>query len=400
MLNLLHGVRILDFTTIVLGPYATQLLGDFGADVIKIENLEGDNFRAVRPGHSADMGAGYLNCNRNKRSLAINLKTEAGQGVLKRLLAQTDVVVHNMRGKTAAALGLAFEDLVAARPDIVLCHAPGFSQSGPYADKPAYDDIIQSASGIAALNADSNGQPRFLPSILCDKVGGLHLAIAVLGGIVHRLQTGKGCEIEAPMFESSVAFLMLEQLAGQSFQPPLGSTGYDRLLSPNRKPYPSADGYISLLPYTTRHWQRFLHLIDEPDLASAEWVLDPVQRSQRIDELYQVIASAMPKRTTEAWCRLLAEQDIPCSAVNSMDDLLDDEHLQVIGFFPEVEHESEGRLRSVRSPFSAQGAELVDDTPAPRTGEGGQEVLREMAFSEEEIDSLISNDILRFVLAS
>ncbi len=395
MLNLLEGITVVDFTTIVLGPYATQFLGDFGANVIKVESLEGDNFRAVRPGHSAEMGAGFINCNRNKKSITINLKTPEGQAVKDRLIKKADIVVHNMRGKTAKGLGLSYEDLRERNPNIVLCYAPGFSQSGPNADLPAYDDIIQAASGIAALNADSAGQPRFLPTILCDKVGGLHLALAAMGGIAYKLRTGKGCELEAPMFESTVAFLMAEQLAGQSFIPPQGNTGYDRLLSPNRRPFKSADGYISLLPYNTRHWKHFLELIGEPELAQADWVIDPVKRSQNIDALYQVVANAMPHRTTAEWYTLLSERDIPCTPVKQLEDLLEDPHLQETGFFENYTHPTEGALRQAKTPFNARGVETMQDQPAPNKGLHNRSLLLELGFSSDNINNMEANGIIR-----
>ncbi|BFM07754.1 CaiB/BaiF CoA transferase family protein [Halioxenophilus aromaticivorans] len=395
MFNLLEGIKVLDLTTVVLGPYATQFLGDFGAEVVKVENLDGDAFRAVRPGHSVDMGAGFLNCNRNKRSIAVNLKTSEGKSILRKLVADSDLVIHNMRGKSAKALGVAFEDLTQIKPDIVLCHAPGFSQAGPNADQPAYDDIIQAASGIAALNADASGQPRFLPTILCDKVGGLHLALAALGAMAYKLRTGKGCEIEAPMFESSVAFLMAEQLAGQSFIPPLGGTGYDRLLSPNRKPFATADGYISLLPYNTRHWQAFFNLVGEDELAQEPWVTDPVQRSQNIDRLYQVVAQAMPARTSAQWQQLLTERDIPCTPVNTVDDLLENPHLTATEFFYETNHPTEGRLRATRSPFQAKGVTQSPDLPAPKTGQNSRAILQELQVSDIEIDAMISAGIVK-----
>jgi len=395
MLKLLSGVTVLDLTTVVLGPYATQFLGDMGANVIKVENLDGDGFRAVRPGHSDDMGAGYLNCNRNKKSLSVDLKSEAGRVILERLIENADVLVHNMRGNSAKRLGIAYEDISKVNPNIVLCHAPGYSQRGPNADLPAYDDIIQAASGLAAMNATPEGEPRFLPTILCDKVGGLHLALAALAGMNYQKTHGKGCEIEAPMFESTVAFLMAEQLAGQSFEPPLSGTGYDRLKSPNRRPFKSADGYITLLPYNTKHWKSFLELTGHADLASADWVTDPVKRSQNIDELYQLVSDVMPTRTTQAWCELLTENDIPCTPVNSVDDLLNDQHLNNTEFFKEYTHPSEGRLRAVNGPFYGKGVEKVADIPPPKIGQDSLSVLRNLSFSEEEITDFVNSGFVK-----
>ena len=229
MFNILNGFRVLDLTTVVLGPFSTQMLGDFGAEVIKIENLGGDMMRAVRPGKSDEMGAGFVNCNRNKDCVAINLKTEQGKEIFYRLVKSADAVVHNMRKKTAVNLGIGYEDLKVIKPDIVYCGAQGFGEKGPSSDIPAYDAIIQAASGLSYLNYDEQGRPRYLPTIVADKVSGLQLTAAVLGGLINKLRTGKGCFIESPMFEGLVAFLMTEQLAGHSYIPSTGTTGYDRL---------------------------------------------------------------------------------------------------------------------------------------------------------------------------
>ena len=306
MLPLLQGIRVLDFTTIVLGPYATQTLGDLGADVVKIEPLQGDLFRTVRPGRSRSMGAGFMGFNRNKRSLAIDLKRPESRAVLARLVAGADAVVHNMRPKAAEPLGLAYEQLARIKPDLVYAFAAGYDQSGPNANEPAYDDIIQAAAGVAALNANAQGEPRYLSTILCDKVGGLHLAIAVATGLAHRARTGKGCCIEAPMFESTVAFLMSEQLGGETFVPALGPTGYDRLAAPNRKPYRTQDGFMAILPYNGTHWAAFFEIIGRAEFAHSPQVQDPVLRSQSVDSLYAIIAEVAPTRTTAAVARVTA----------------------------------------------------------------------------------------------
>ncbi len=394
MIHLLDGIKILDLTTVVLGPYGTQFLADFGADVIKLESLSGDSFRSIRPGHSADMGAGFLNCNRNKRSLCVDLKTSDGQEILTRLIEQVDVVVHNMRGASADRLGLNFTALKAIKANIVLCHAPGFSCRGRRGDDPAYDDIVQAASGLAHLNANAAGEPRFFPTIVSDKVGGMHLAMAVLGAIAYQSRTGQGCEIEAPMFEATVAFAMAEQLSGQSFEPPLGSTGYARLQSPNRRPFPCKDGYIALLPYTSKDWKNFLTLVGEDDLATQEWVMDSVLRSQRVDELYQVVASAMPAKTVQEWCVALKAIDIPFTPVNTLDDMLSEGHLLDVDFFKLTPHPTEGMLRSVRSPFFSNGVPESDDRFAPHLGEHNQEILAELGYSEADIQNLLEQGVI------
>ena len=393
MLALLNGVRVLDFTTIVLGPYATRTLGDLGADVIKVEPPGGDLFRSVRPGRSRDMGAAFMGFNRNKRSIALDLKRPAAREVLDRLVRGTDVVVHNMRPRSAAPLGLDYERLAALRPGLVYAFAAGYDQRGPSAGDPAYDDVIQAASGVAALNADARGEPRYLPTILCDKVGGLHLALAVVAALARRARTGEGACIEAPMFESMVSFLMSEQLGGATFEPPLGPTGYDRLAAPNRRPYRTRDGHLAILPYTTTHWTAFFELAGRPAQAHAPEVQDPVLRSQRADALYAQIAELAPARTNDEWLRELRARDIPCARVNAIGDLLADPHLVATGFFREYDHPSEGRLRDARSPFRLHGGDATlehDDRPVARTGADGHAILRECGYDETGIAALVA----------
>ena len=337
MLPLLQGTRILDFTTIVLGPYATQTLADLGADVVKIEPLQGDLFRTVRPGRSRSMGAGFLNFNRNKRSLAIDLKRPEARAVLARLVQGADVVVHNMRPKAAAQLGLAYEALAALSPGLVYAFAAGIAQ---------------------------------------------------------RARTGRGCCIEAPMFESTVSFLMSEQLGGESFVPPLGPTGYDRLAAPNRRPFRTRDGYIAILPYNTAHWTAFFELIGQPEQAHSATVQDPVLRSQHVDALYAQLAAAAPSRTNAEWLDALRSRDIPCAPVNRVQDLLHDPHLVATGFFREFEHPTEGRLRDARSPFRVHGAPELPDRPAPRLGADAREVLAGLGFSAAEIGQLVAQSVL------
>ncbi len=366
MHKLLSGIRVIDLTTIVLGPYATQIIGDFGASVIKVEPPAGDLFRAVRPGRSRHMGAGYLNLNRNKSSVVIDLKSEKGREEFYELVKFADVVVHNMRGGSATSLGVDFASLKEIQPGLIYCSAPGFGSDGPNADEPAYDDIIQAASGLAHLNRNADGEPRFLPTIVCDKVGGLHLALGIAAAIAHKARTGEGCEIEIPMFEAMVSFLMAEQMAGKTFVPPLGDVGYARLMSPNRRPFKTKDGFVSLLPYSSRHWKKFLMLVEREDILKEDWVLDPVKRSENIDALYAVVAEEMPKRTTAQWLKELRRLEIPASPVNSLSDLFDDAHLKAVGLFAPYEHPDEGALLSVRSPFRVlSGAEQADDIPPP-----------------------------------
>lgn len=391
MLSLLKGVRVLDLTTVVLGPYATQILADLGAEVIKVEPLSGDVFRSVRPGHSKELGAGFLNTNRNKRSIAIDLQSEDGRATFLALARKADVVVHNMRSKSVRKLGVDFDSLKAVNDRIIYCFAAGFDQSGPKADEPAYDDTIQAASGLAYLNSNVQGEPRFLPTIVADKVGGLHLALAVLAGLSSADRGKKAICIEAPMFESLVSFLLVEQMAGRTFSPPLGGIGYDRLLSPYRKPFPTSDGFLSIIPYTSAHWTRFLRLVGREDMMQDPRVLDPVQRSRNIDFLYTIIEDSTPSRSTDEWVRLLRENDIPHARVNRAEDLFDDAHLREIGFFREIEHPTEGKLVSVRSPFTMPHDErAAPDRPAPVLGQDTLSILSEAGFDDAAIADLVA----------
>ncbi len=394
MYELLNGVRIIDLTTTYLGPYATQFLGDMGADVIKIEPPGGEAGRNPRPGHSPEMGAGFLNANRNKRSLALDLGKPQGRELALRLAKTADVCVHNMRPQAVAKLGLDYAQVRAANPRIVYCFAPGFDQDGPLAAQPAYDDIIQALSGLSDLNRDSSGAPRFLPSIIADKVVGVHLAFAMAAGLVHRLKTGEGCEIQVPMFETMVSFLLVEHLSGYTFRPPLGELGYERMLAANRRPYRTRDGYMAIMPYTTRQWTRFLECIGRADLMKEDWVNDPVQRSANVDRLYQLIADAAPTRSNAEWEVVLKEADIPSGPVNSFADLLHHPQLTAAGMFEAVEHPTEGALTALRSPFKVHGTPRTPDRPAPRVNGGAKDLLAEAGLGQNEIEKLIADKVI------
>ena len=395
MFNILGGVKVLDLTTVVLGPFATQILGDFGAEVIKIENLDGDMMRAVRPGSSDEMGAGFVNCNRNKRCVAINLKTPEGKEIFYSLVKTADAVVHNMRDKTAVKLGIGYRDLKKIKPDLVYCGAQGFGSKGPSADIPAYDDIIQAASGLAYLNSDSEGSPRYLPTIVADKVSGLQLAIGILGGLINKLRTGEGCFVESPMFEGMVAFLMAEQMAGHSYVPSTGGTGYDRLTATYRRPYPTADGFIAILPYSTKNWIDFFVMMGRPELADLEIVKNPIKRSENINTLYEKLYEIAPEKTTDEWCDILRDANIPHTKVNHLDDLFEDAHLKDVNLFKEYEHPTEGPMRQVRSHYSMEGVEEKQDAPTQRIGQSTDKVLLELGYSAEAISRLIKAQVLK-----
>ena len=377
MYDLLKGLRVIDLSTVVLGPYATQLVADMGADVIKVEPKGGDVFRAARPGRKGGDGAGFLNLNRNKRSIALDLTTAEDKKTLIDLVASADVFVHNLRDSGARKLGVDYAAVSAQKPDIVYCSARGFGR-GVYGDEPAYDDCIQAASGLAWLNADESGAPRFVRTVLCDKVAGLHLAFAIATGIAARERTGRGCFIETPMFEAMASFLLIEQLSGQTFVPPLPDRGYARLNAAGRRPYPTRDGYVAIMPYTAAQWRRFLALIDRNELADSPRIADDEMRSRHIEALYELIEEAVPKRTTQEWLSLLREADVPCAPVNRLEDLPEEPHLAAAGYFKSMNHLQEGELMYAGSPFAMAGAETHADRPAPALDADREEILSEL----------------------
>lgn len=387
MLSLLKGIKVVDFTTVVLGPYATQFLADFGAEVIKVEPLDGDGFRSVRPGPSPDVGAGFANFNRNKRSIALDLKQPSGQAIMAKLVGQADVVVHNMRGMSAQTLGISYQQLKQIKPDLVYCWSPGFASIGPDAESPAYDDIIQARSGMAALNSDSSGAPQFFPSIVCDKVVGLHLALAVASALVHKLRTGEGQNIEVPMLETMTSFLMAEHLAGHTMVPSQGDMGYQRLMSPNRRPFQTKDGYMAIMPYSTRHWIRFLILVEKGELAEAAWVNDASARSDRIDELYELIARVAPTKTNDQWMLALGELDVPCAEVNSLSNLFADPQLSASEVFQRMPDQGLGLMQYLRPGFFNEQGSDWSPQRAPGLGEHSAEILGELGLSQTEIDA-------------
>ena len=395
MFDLLKGLKVVDLTTVVLGPYATQLLADFGADVLKVEAFGGDVFRAVRPGRHAELGVGFLNFNRNKQALAVDLKSPEGREVLYRLVAEADVFVHNMRNKPARQLGVDYDSLADVNPRLVYCAGVGFAADGPDADAPAYDDIIQARSGLAALNKDAEGAPQFVRTIACDKVVGLHLALAVTAGVVKQQRENQGSCIEVPMLETMAAFLLSEHLAGHTLIPPQGDLGYERLFSTHRKPFKTANGYMAVLPYSSEQWVRFLSLAGRDDLAAADWVIDAAQRSERIDELYEVLGDIIAADTTERWLSLLARHDVPCARVNELGDLAEDPQLLASGLLQQHEDAEIGAYQSLRSPYRIKDQNPGEPKRAPKLGQHSTAVLAGLGYDEDQIRALVDAGVIK-----
>jgi len=393
MYPLLAGLRIIDITTIVLGPFATQFLGDLGAEVIKIETVDGDMNRYTPPTTGPGLGAVFVNNNRNKRSLALDLKKGEGKEVLRRLVKTADALVHNMRQDALDRLGFDWATVHALNPRLVYCAALGYGSDGPYAGKPAYDDIIQASSGLAGLTHRRDGTPAYHPTVTADKAGALHVVYAVLAALLHRERSGgEGQLVEMPMFEAMAAFSLNEHLMGASFAAD-GPTGYHRTLSQNRKPFPTSDGWIALLPYTQTQWTRVLGLLGRDDITKEAWFSNNAERSKRSDELYAIIAASLGGRTCAEWLADFEKADVPCGVVHTPDSLLDDPHLKAVGFFePNFQGET-GIVRTLRQPVIFRGLEAAPDRTPPSLGADTRALLTDLGYSDAEIGTLLDKRV-------
>ena len=390
----LEGVRIVDLTTVVLGPYATRILADLGADVIKVETLAGDQTRHYKPLKHAGMAGYFINLNRNKRSISVDLKTPQGMAILKRLIGSADAFIHNMRQQAADRLGLGYEGVRALRPDIVYCGAVGFGSAGPYSGRAAYDDVIQAASGLAGLHAMVHGEPAFAPTVLCDKITGHTVAYAVLAALLQQAKGGGGQAVEVPMLETAAEFALVEHLHGATFEPPLGEIGFKRVLSKYRKPFRTADGYMCILPYSDSNWADFFRFTGRTELLGDARFRVLADRVQHIDFLYAAVEQEAPRFANAEWQAFCDRVSIPCMPVKSLDEVLDDEHLAAVGMFPLHEHPTEGPYRVVRSPVQFEQPFQVRHH-APRLGEDSVGILEEAGFSSAEIEGFVRDGVVQ-----
>ncbi|WP_339712671.1 CoA transferase [uncultured Sneathiella sp.] len=390
----LTGLRVVDLTSVLLGPYAAQILGDMGADVIKVEGPEGDTTRDLGPRRSPGMAAIYLNANRNKRALCMDLKSAEGHAAFLKLVKTADIFLHNMRPSAIKRLALTYEDLRKVNPNLIYCGAYGFDQDGPYADKPAYDDMIQGVSGLAASQSQLMGRPGYMPTVIADKATALTSVYAITMALYHRERTGEGQEVKIPMFETMVQFHMLEHLYGGNFEPPIGPVGYPRALSPNRHPYKTKDGMIGVLPYVDKQWRAFFEMAGRPELMDDPRFCNIAARLDNIDAAYQVLGDIIETRTSAEWLRDLDAASIPAVPINTPQDLLEDEHLKATGFWQTMEHPSEGTLNypGIPTEFSASPGRVRRH--APQLGEHNREILLEIGMTDNEIDKMISDGIL------
>jgi len=391
----LAGVRVLDLTSVVLGPLATQILGDFGADIIKVENPNGDMMRTNGVSLHPGMSSIFLALNRNKRSLCLNLTTPEGKKVLSRLIASVDVLVHNMRVEAIERLGFGYQTVQAINPKIVYCAATGFDQDGPDRDKPAFDDIIQAASGLATIASIGRDKPDFVPTLVADKTAGISVVTALLAALFHRERTGEGQYVEVPMLETMVAFILTEHLGGLTFEPSPTKAGYARLLAGGRKPAPTKDGFLALLPYTTEQWHSFLKAANRPDLIETLAIADRHTRNANIQKIYATLHEITLTRTTAEWMAICNQFDIPATPLYSLDDLPQHPQLLASKLFQTMEHPSEGTVRYVRPPTKFARTPAAVRGPAPRVGEHSCEILREAGLQDDEINALLSSNTVK-----
>jgi crotonobetainyl-CoA:carnitine CoA-transferase CaiB-like acyl-CoA transferase len=393
----LQGIRVLDLTTVVMGPYACQLMGDYGADVIKVESPEGDVMRLSGPMKNPGMGHLFMSTNRSKRSIVIDLKTEEGRELLLRLAERADILLYNIRPQAMARLGLGYDDLRAVNPRLIYVGAFGFSQRGPYAVRPAYDDLIQGMSGIPWLSLKAGSpEPRYAPVILADRIVGLQVAFAAMAALRHRDVSGEGQRVDVPMFESLLTIVLGEHLAGSMFEPAIGEFGYQRSLAHNRRPHRTRDGYLCTLVYTDKHWRSFFAAIGQPEMFEKDKRFSSQsERLAHIDEVYGYLASVLATRTTADWIEIFTDADIPAARMNSLDDVLSDDHLLAIGYFRTIEHPSEGPIKDIAIPTEWSASPPEASRHAPCLGEHTIEILREAGLDAQGIAVLIEKKIIR-----
>lgn len=389
----LHGIRILDLTSVVMGPYATSVLADYGADVIKVEPPAGDVMRKSGPMREPDMGHFFLSLNRNKRSVTLDLKRPEALAVLLRMVEEVDVLVYNIRPQAMERLGLGYEALRKVNPGLIYAGAFGFSQRGPYAARPAYDDLIQGMVGIPWLACEAGAAvPRYAPMVMVDRMAGLQLCTAITSALVYRERSGHGQRVDVPMFEGMLSVMLGEHLAGRQFIPPVGPAGYQRSLAHDRRPYRTSDGYICTLVYNDKHWRSFFDAIGRPEVYRDDPRFQSQnQRLANIDYVYGYLSDVLKTRSTAEWLAVFEKWDLPAARMYSMEDILEDEHVRSTGFIRKFVHPSQGELYATTIPTEWSESKPQERRHAPTLGENTLEVLTEFGFRRDEIEKLMNN---------
>ncbi|CCD91475.1 putative Formyl-CoA transferase [Bradyrhizobium sp. ORS 375] len=386
----LAGIKVIDMTTVLMGPYAAQTLGDYGADVIKVESPEGDVTRKIGPSRHPGMGPVTLNTNRSKRVICLDLKKPAGREAVLRMVKDADVLLYSIRPQAMARLNLGYELISALNPRLVYAGVFGFGQDGPYAAKPAYDDLIQGGAALSHLMAVAgDGTPRYVPNALVDRIVGLTAVGAICASLVHRDRTGRGQRLDVPMFETMSAFIMGDHMGGLTYEPPLDRGGYARHLSQDRRPYKTADGHLCVIVYNDKQWDAFFTASGRTDLRADDRFNTFARRAANIDVVYAELARIFETRTTAEWTALLDKADIPVMPMHDLESLLHDPHLAATDFFPIVQHPTEGPIRSTRVSATWSETKAEPQRLAGRPNEHGEEILRELGFSSHEIAAMI-----------
>lgn len=395
MTTSLKDIRIVDLTGVIAGPLALQILGDYGANIVRIEQPDGDVMRAAGPMRSAKMGPIHLQLNRNKRCIALDLKTPQGRRVVEALIKNAAVVVHNMRPSALARLGFDYDQCRRINPSLVHVGIVGYGHRGRYRDRPAYDDVMQAASGFAALFSDGqSSELRYAPVNLADRITGITAAHAILAALFHRERTGEGQAVEIPLYETMVGFVLGDHLGGECFRPAEGAAGYARVLSIHRRPFRTLDGHVCVLPYADKHWSRFFEIAGVAESHGRDpRFMRQSERTKHYDEAYAVLAAILKTRTTAYWLDSLSAADIPCSSVQQLGDLWSDAHLVEVGFFEETNHPSEGAIRIPKSPVWMSRTPPSIRHHAGRVGEHTREILRELGYADHQIGELLTAKI-------
>ncbi|MDX2358958.1 CoA transferase [Dietzia sp. PP-33] len=386
---------VLDLTTVVMGPYATAMLGDLGAEVIKIEALDGDMSRQIGASRSPGMTALTMNLQRNKQSLALDLKTERGREVLERLVSQADIVVSNLRPRSRKPLGLTYENLSRIRPDIIFCTAQAYAETSERRDEPAYDDIVQAASGAAALAGRIDGSPRYAPYVVADKVSGLHMVIGVLAAVVHRNATGQGQHVEVPMIDTMTHFNLVEHFAGHTFDPPEGEFGWSRVLVPERSPYRTKDGYVCIMPYSDSNWTDFFDAAGLGELAVDVRFADIGSRHQHMGDLLALVHDRTPQRTTEEWLELCRLRNIPASGLLELGEVTTDEYALEQRIVTSEKHPTEGAYFSTISPIRLSASPVQLRRHAPALGADTVASLKRAGYTDDDIEAMLGWGVVR-----